>query len=124
MHIFDLNPDIAAISANIARLVALGVQVHITEADVALSVDGNRNPKDPEDLNRQAEICRSIVRACLDQPGCTAIQTWGFTDKYSWIFGSSGRTKDAAVLFDQNYQPKPAYLAVRDALARGRNPVP
>ena len=41
MHMFDLNPDIAGIEANIARFTALGVQVHITEMDVALPVDAN-----------------------------------------------------------------------------------
>jgi endo-1,4-beta-xylanase len=36
MHISRLDFDTAAIAANIARLTALGVQVHITELDVSL----------------------------------------------------------------------------------------
>ena len=39
MHIFQLDLDTAAIAANIARLTALGVQVHITELDVSLPID-------------------------------------------------------------------------------------
>jgi len=117
MHVSNLHADIASISANIARFTALGLQVHITEMDVALPVDANGNAS-PEDLRRQADIYRQIVEACLSHPGCTAIQTWGFTDKYSWIGSHSKHTRGAALPFDRNYQPKPAYAATRDALVR------
>jgi endo-1,4-beta-xylanase len=84
MHIEKLRADVASISANIKRFTALGVEVHITEMDVALPVDPNGNPRF-EDLQLQADIYREVATACLSHPGCTAIQTWGFTDKYSWI---------------------------------------
>jgi endo-1,4-beta-xylanase len=115
MHIANLHADVTSISANIKRFTALGVQVHITEMDVALPVDADGNPS-PEDLQRQADIYRQIVGACLAHPGCTAIQTWGFTDKYSWIGSHSRQTRDAALPFDRNYRPKPAYEALRDEL--------
>jgi endo-1,4-beta-xylanase len=87
--------------------------------DVALPVDANGNPR-PEDLQRQADIYREIATVCLSHPGCTAIQTWGFTDKYSWIGSHSKHTQGAALLFDRNYLPKPAYYVLREALAAGR----
>ncbi|HYU47707.1 MAG TPA: endo-1,4-beta-xylanase [Terriglobales bacterium] len=119
MHLSSLQPDIASISANIIRFTALGVQVHITEMDVSLPVDANGNAS-PGDLQRQAEVYRLIAAACLSHPGCTAIQTWGFTDKYSWIGSHSKKTRGAALPFDRNYRPKPAYSALREALAKAR----
>ncbi len=119
MHIGNLVPDIASISANIARFTALGIQVHITEMDVSLAVDANGNAS-PADLQKQADIYRKIADACLAHPGCTAIQTWGFTDKYSWIGSHSKKTRGAALPFDGNYQPKPASEALREALNKGR----
>jgi endo-1,4-beta-xylanase len=119
MHISSLHPDIASISANIGRFTALGVQVHITEMDVSLPVDANGNANS-EDLRRQAEVYRQIAAACLAHRGCTAIQTWGFTDKYSWIGSHSKKTRGAALPFDRNYLPKPAYYAWREALATAR----
>jgi len=116
MHISNLHPDIASISANLGRFTALGVQVHITEMDVSLPVDAN-GYANPEDLERQAGIYRQIAAACLSHPGCTAIQTWGFTDKYSWIGSHSHHTQGDALLFDRNYLPKPAYQALQAALA-------
>jgi len=116
MHIGDLHPDVASISANIGRFTKLGVQVHITEMDVSLPVDANGNAS-AEDLQRQADVYRQIAAACFAHRGCTAIQTWGFTDKYSWIGSHAKRTRGAALLFDRNYLPKPAYQALREALA-------
>jgi endo-1,4-beta-xylanase len=115
MHVANLHADIESISANVKRLTALGVQVHITELDVALPVDANGNPT-PADLQRQAEIYRDIAAMCLTYRGCTAIQTWGFTDKYSWIGSHSKKTQGAALLFDGEYRPKLAYGALRSVL--------
>jgi endo-1,4-beta-xylanase len=108
MHISHLDLDTAAIASNIARLTALGLQVHITELDVSLPVDPNGTASDG-DLLRQAEIYREVVRACLHSPKCTAIQTWGFTDRYSWIGSHSHGTRGAALPFDRAYKPKAAF---------------
>jgi endo-1,4-beta-xylanase len=119
MHVENLHADVTSLSANIKRFTALGVQVHITELDVALPIDAEGNAR-PKDLQRQAEIYHEIAEACLTHPGCAAIQTWGFTDKYSWIGSHSKHTEGAALLFDRNYRPKPAYEALRKALESGK----
>ena len=119
MHIPLLDADIPAIAANIARLSALGVQVHITELDVSLSL-GTSGQTRVEDLTRQADVYRGIVRACLDSAGCTAIQTWGFTDKYSWIGSHSRGARGQALPFDRAYQPKAAYRALLEEISAGR----
>jgi endo-1,4-beta-xylanase len=46
---------------------------------------------------------------------CAALLTWGFTDKYSWI-PSFRPGSGAALPFDADYQPKPAYYAMQRAL--------
>ena len=121
----NLNQQaIASLTANIARLTALGVHVHITELDVGLPT-ANGQLVDQADLARQADIYRLVAIACLRTQGCSAIQTWGFTDKYSWIPGFTRGVKGAALLFDQSYVPKPAYDALLKVLAqRSGNPVP
>ncbi|MGC2450832.1 MAG: endo-1,4-beta-xylanase [Candidatus Sulfotelmatobacter sp.] len=115
LHISRLDFDSNAVAANIGRLTKLGVQVHITELDVSLPIDsGGRAMED--DLRRQADVYRGVVHACLQNPGCTAIQTWGFTDKYSWIGSHSHGSRGAALPFDRGYQPKQAYFAILDEL--------
>jgi len=125
LHLPGPELDAAALAANIARLAALGLQVHITELDVSLPVspssDAQDHPIQDDDVLRQAQVYRAVVHACLQNPRCTAIQTWGFTDKYSWIGSHSHGTRGRALLFDQAYQPKPAYDAVLQELAAGRS---
>jgi endo-1,4-beta-xylanase len=120
LHISRLDFDTAAVAANIARLTGLGVQVHVTELDVSLPVDSSGRAQ-TDDLLRQAEVYRGVVRACRRNPGCTAIQTWGFTDKYSWIGSHSHGSRGAALPFDRSYEPKPAYDAMLEEISNLRN---
>lgn len=117
MHL-DLNADVTSIARNIQRFSDSGLQVHITEADVGVAVDHNRRVLNPEDLDRQSRVYEAVLTACLHQRGCTVFQTWGFTDKHSWINSTSRGTKGAALFFDAQYHPKPAYTAARRALSR------
>jgi len=114
MHIFDLHADAESISRNIALFTALGVQVHITEMDVAVPLDAAGHAR-ASDLGRQANIYRAIASACLTHPGCSAIQTWGFADKYSWIGWKTKGAKESALPFDRYYAAKPAHAALKDA---------
>jgi endo-1,4-beta-xylanase len=120
MHISDLAVDAPSIAANMERLAKLGVQVHITELDVALPVDSEGNVLHPEDLARQAEIYRQVATVCLQNPNCTALQMWGFTDRYSWIGSFTNHKEGDALPFDRRYQPKPAYQALLQAFAAAR----
>jgi len=118
-HILNLDmKEISSLAANLARLTALGVEVHITEMDVALPIDAKGVLLDQAALERQADIYRFVASACVKEPGCTALMTWGFTDKYSWIPRHTKGAKGKALLFDQLYAPKPAYHALREVLER------
>jgi endo-1,4-beta-xylanase len=102
----------------------LGLTYQITELDVAVPVkptppngsDYGLVPQDPADLDRQAEVYASVFRMALASKNCRGVQTWGFTDKYSWIPGFSRGRNGAALLFDRDYNPKLAYNAVEAVL--------
>lgn len=119
LHISRVDYDTGAVERNIARLTGLGLQVHVTELDVSLPVDAPGRATE-EGLKGQAAIYRGIVHACLQHPGCTAIQTWGFTDKYSWIGSHSHGARGAALPFDRDFRPKPAFDAMLSELSNGR----
>jgi uncharacterized protein (TIGR03437 family) len=108
------NPSSAGLAQNIQQLTALGLQVHITEMDVRLPVNTN-GIASGANLQVEAQTYQRILTVCLQNPGCTAFQTWGFTDNYSWIPGSYPGF-GAALPFDANYQPKPAFNAMLAAL--------
>jgi endo-1,4-beta-xylanase len=115
MHIDTTGyPDTAGLTQNIQQITALGLQVHITEMDVRVPVDANGNASSA-DLQAQAQTYQRILTVCLQNPGCTAFQTWGFTDKYSWI-PAAIPGYGASLPFDANYQPKPAYNSILNTL--------
>lgn len=122
MHITNLGEDLSSVDANVARLGALGLQVQITEMDVAVPLDGAGNPVDAGDLGRQAQVYGKIASLCARQAACTAFQIWGFTDRYSWIPSFTKGKKGAALLFDLDYRPKGAYDAVLQAFASVKQP--
>jgi endo-1,4-beta-xylanase len=116
MHLTLKPPAMEAVEANLRRLIELGLEVQITELDVRIPVNAAGLAAEA-DLARQADIYRQVVALCVKFPKCTAIQTWGFTDKYSWVprtFPGTG----AALIFDSSYRPKPAYGSMAAALQK------
>ncbi|GAA1926148.1 endo-1,4-beta-xylanase [Streptomyces sodiiphilus] len=94
---------------NLQRFADLGLEVVVTELDIRMNT-----PADSTRLQRQAQQYRSVTEACLAVSRCTGITVWGFSDRDSWIpdwFEGEG----AANIYDENYQPKPAYYALREA---------
>ncbi|MBD3268340.1 1,4-beta-xylanase, partial [bacterium] len=110
-------PNIASMRKNIRRLAALGMEVHFTEIDARLKL-----PTTKEQFEQQARCYRELLELCLSEPNCKAFLTWGFTDRYSWVYKHFEGYGDA-LPFDKNYEPKPAYHAMIDVLrgASGRN---
>ncbi|BCJ73923.1 hypothetical protein CS0771_34670 [Catellatospora sp. IY07-71] len=96
---------------NMQRFAALGVQVRITEVDIRIPM-----PRTTAKDTTQATYYRNVINACNAVTACAGVTIWGFTDRHSWVpdtFPSEG----AALIYDENYQQKPSYTAVHDALA-------
>lgn len=106
-------PDLEGVRANIERLGDLGLLVHVTEMDVRMQGE----PTEAK-LKRQAQMYGEFLETCLAAENCTAFVLWGFTDRHSWIPGFQPGW-GSALIFDESYQPKPAYEALRGVLSGG-----
>jgi endo-1,4-beta-xylanase len=112
MHIdlgFDDPAKLRSLVQNMERFAKLGLEVHITELDIALSSN------DAANLDKQAKLYGEIARACIEQPACKVLQTWGFTDKYSWI-PNARKGFGWALPWGVDFQKKPAYGAIAAAM--------
>ncbi|HVV19335.1 MAG TPA: endo-1,4-beta-xylanase [Pseudonocardiaceae bacterium] len=110
---FILGQVPSTMQANMARFAALGVDVAVTELDDRIQL-----PASQANLNQQASDYAAVVNDCLAVSRCVGVSQWGVGDADSWIPGTfSGY--GAATMYDQNYQPKPAYNAVVTALGGG-----
>ena len=107
------HPTSAEIQTLFARFANAGFDIRITEMDVDIA-----DTAGTAGLIAQAKAYSAILDACLKQPRCKELTTWGFIDKYdNWIhvaFPGWGR----ALPFDANYQPKPAFDSLLARLAR------
>jgi endo-1,4-beta-xylanase len=86
---------------------AIGIDVAITELDIP-TADG--------DQEAHAAQYADVVGACLAVDACVEVTLWGFTDRYTWLDDFLG-PGSAPLLFDEDYDPKPAYDAIAEALA-------
>jgi endo-1,4-beta-xylanase len=107
-------PPVTDLAANITRLRALGLDVHVTEMDVKLQTGTGTDEARRAD---QAQVYADVLGTCLET-GVTSFTLWGFTDAHSWIPGFTGKP-DGALPFDTAYEPKPAYHALARVLAGG-----
>lgn len=114
MHLFAVeSPDPEDIAANIRRLAALGLKVDISEMEVRIK---ELPLAMPERLEMQRRIYHDVIAACMKEKGFTDIAFWGFTDAHASVDQPGNGGPDWPLLFDENYQPKPAYWGVMDAL--------
>ncbi|GAA2740868.1 non-reducing end alpha-L-arabinofuranosidase family hydrolase [Kitasatospora cinereorecta] len=85
----------AGFRTTLSSFAALGVDVQITELDIAQASAG---------------AYANTVQDCLNVARCTGITVWGIRDSDSW------RTGENPLLFDNNGNKKPAYNAVLSTL--------
>jgi len=113
MHAFRAQEyvDPADVGENIRRFKDLGLDVHVTEMDVAY--DRENVPEDH--LEHQAQYYRDIMEACLEN-GCDTVVTWGVHDAGSWLRDYDQTITDDPLLFDEHFDPKPAYFEIKDLL--------
>jgi endo-1,4-beta-xylanase len=115
-HGLNLPPQRAALERTLRLFTDLGVRVELTELDISMRYfEADANP-----AARQAEAFGDVTTACMAVPGCDAITLWGIHDGRSWLDRFppfSVLAPHAPLLFDAALMPKPAYVAMRDALA-------
>lgn len=112
-----MAPGLSTLESTLALYTDLGVDVAYTELDVRFNTTSGDLA---EKLAVQADVYVNVFQSCLNNERCIGITVWGATDKYSWIPGVFPGEGDA-LLFDENYQKKPAYQAVLDAINGASN---
>ncbi|MGA8432037.1 MAG: endo-1,4-beta-xylanase [Candidatus Sulfotelmatobacter sp.] len=108
---FDDPAKLASYERNLKRFADLGLDLHITELDIRLA------DSTPASFTAQAKLYGDIAKLCVKQPKCKLLQTWGFTDKHSWI-PSFYKGQGWALPWGDEYRKKPAYGTLLDALGK------
>ncbi len=129
MHLLGKNspvpPKETDVLATMQKFGDLGVKIYITELDVDVSkVPGTQAQK----WAYEATVYHDMLQACLESKVCTSFATWGISDATSWLScvgaGCSQIPPADPLMFDREYNPKPAYFAVQDLLQQGASTIP
>ena len=92
--------------------MSLGIDVYVTEFDVNMNdVPVNSTDKD----NISGKIYYEMMRACIEAKSCKHFAYLGITDSETW-YNYMGLKDARPLMFDRQYQPKPAYFSTRSAL--------
>ncbi len=96
---------------NIHRYRALGLETYITELDVGDTGESWNNTKARQQRNQYYQAVKAGM-----ETGCEYIHIWGMIDGLD----AGWRTRESPLMFDANYDPKPSYYGVQDALSSGQ----
>lgn len=115
MHI-SWRTSHARIEEHFKKLAATGLKVRVSELDVRMVMSSPAGQ--PTELLKayQAEMYKFVVESYIRNvpPAQRAgIAIWGINDANSWLYDGG---KEFPLLFDNNYQKKPAYGAMLQAV--------
>jgi endo-1,4-beta-xylanase len=96
----------------------LGVKVQVTEMDVYQGPENGTS----DVFGKQKEVFYNVTHTCLQDSNCIGLTTWGIADRYARMNATEWDNSPSPkpVLFDDNFQKKPAYYGVLQALKEGR----
>jgi len=113
MHIDGTHPPTKdEVKNNMDRFGKLGLDIYITEFDVNMN-DVVATPESKDII--AGNIYYEMARACIESQYCKSFAILGITDKETW-YKHMGLKDPRPLPFDENYQPKPAFYSLRNAL--------
>lgn len=98
-------PSAAMYKAALAKFAETGLDVQVTELDITTSDTSETG------LKKQAQMYSDIFDALYEyKDSISAVILWGVTDPDSW------RASQVPLLFDGEYQAKPAFFSIVDGI--------
>ncbi|KAF2834670.1 glycoside hydrolase family 10 protein [Patellaria atrata CBS 101060] len=110
------TPSVEVLETTLRLYTDLNVDVAYTEIDIRMNT-----PATAAKLQLHAEAYARVMTSCMNVERCVGFTVWGISDRYSWVpqtFPGEG----AALLWNDNYQKKPAYQATLDAINAAPSP--
>ncbi len=104
-----------SISQTMDEMIGLGLICNITELDIRIC--NGAAPASAAELEEQRDSYERVAAMAIAKEGCTGITLWGFTDAHSWIPGWSNGECGDALIYDNDYNEKPAYYGLASGLS-------
>lgn len=112
------NPEPSDYRALTSWVGDRGLRWALTELDVPVPDSGG----DPGGRTHQAETFAAATDACIDDPACDTVVTWGASDRYTWWTALTSGGIDDALPYDTRLEPKQAVASLSQTLNAGATP--
>ena len=99
--------------AFLAEVAAIGLEIVVTELDVAETRFDAPVAKRDEAVADETERFLDVV---LDQPAVAGVLTWGLSDRYSWLENTVD-PRNRGLPYDRDYREKPMRRAIARAIS-------
>lgn len=122
-HIDVYGPSVENIMASMRKFAELGLDNIVTELDMSIYAWNDRRDYGadiPENiLTKQADRYGELFQAFRENKEIlSGVVFWGIADDHSWLDGFPVKRTNAPLLFDRQYQAKPAFWSVIDSQAK------
>ncbi|WP_258171072.1 endo-1,4-beta-xylanase [Paenibacillus sp. R14(2021)] len=111
-HLKIEGVDYSEMKKNLKRFGDLGLDTDITEMDIVTHTFAGTQE---ERLQAQAKVYSGVIQVAMSLPSCKSVVFWGLKDGNSWLNKYTGFS-EYPLLFDNNYDKKPAYEATLNQL--------
>jgi endo-1,4-beta-xylanase len=117
MHVSTMYPEMQQVAEALKDVSDRNYKIHISELDISVNPLGDNKNGGRENFSHQADIAGSIAFNYRNLPAehQYGITFWGISDGNSWIRSYYNRM-DYPLLFDDDYNPKPAYCKFKSCL--------
>ncbi len=105
--------DFSSLYNNVKRFDELGMHVDFTEIDIRMKGEATDVL-----LRKQAKYYQKLMEVMLAFDNSNFFTIWGISDAHSWIPGYFIGF-DHALIFDKDFNPKPAYYAIYETITAG-----
>ncbi len=114
MHIQLYYPDAARMGKTFFDIADHQLLLHLSELDIAVGDQlAKGNGSLSELWQKQANRYQTVVSmySSLPRKSQYGITLWGVSDRYSWL-RTADQPQESPLLWDDEYQPKPAFCAL------------
>jgi endo-1,4-beta-xylanase len=117
MHVNIMSTEATQLASALQSMINYGYRIHLSEMDVSINPLGRDISPTQELFAEQANLLGELVQQYKQVPPQYqyGITFWGISDKTSWIKEYFNR-EDYPLLYDDNYNPKPAYCKLKETL--------
>lgn len=118
MHVDYITTNMSTLATNLNTIKNTGLLIHFSELDMTVNMSRNLTSLTSERALAQKARYKDIAVLYKSIPTAQrfGISIWGLRDNESWLLSFHNNSNEWPLLYDANYEQKPAYVGFLEGL--------